>query len=127
MENENKEKTHISYLEFSVRTENILREYDIKYVEQLTNISSRKLCEFRSLGKKSLEEIREKLANHGLCLSDEVVDEDVKKTILHDLPKVLMGIKSQVEDAIRELRFFSFKLEDIAKKSTYQRKIHVKE
>ena len=105
----------ISELELSIRAETQLRINNINSIEKLLNLTTKELLEWRGLGRKTLNEIRSKLNKNGLCLKDEVVDPNIKKEILENLPGILDGIRQQVEEAIRELRYFSFKLECIAK------------
>ena len=63
----------IEDLELSVRSYNCLKRAAIDTVEQLTEKSEEDMMRFRNLGKKSLEEVKNKLAELGLGLkpSDE--------------------------------------------------------
>ena len=63
----------IEELELSVRSSNCLRRANINTVEQLTQKSEEDMMKVRNLGKKSLNEIKRKLAEIGLGLrqSDE--------------------------------------------------------
>ena len=112
-------KILIDDVDFSIRTYNVLKNAGIRYLNDLAEFTSRTLLQWRTLGKKSLNEIRETLAIYGLSLKDETVDIDVKKTILIDLPKVLRDIKKQVDEMQQELRFFGYKIDQIA---TYSEK-----
>lgn len=60
MENSRKE-THISELEFSIRTYNCLVRAGIDTVEKLLKCSSEEIRGIRNMGRKSIEEINEKL------------------------------------------------------------------
>lgn len=63
----------IEELELSVRSSNCLRRADIHTVEQLVARSEEEMSKVRNLGKKSLNEIKKRLAEIGLSLraSDE--------------------------------------------------------
>jgi len=98
----------------SRRTERILQDHGIENLNDLTQLTSRDVLSWRELGKKSLNEIREKLAFHGLALKDETVDLDIKKTILIDLPKTLRDMKRQIDEMQNELRFFAHKIDQVA-------------
>ncbi len=56
----------IEELEFTVRTYNVLRGAQVKNVEQITEMSSEGWTKIKNLGRKSYEEIAEKM--HGLGL-----------------------------------------------------------
>ena len=51
----------IETLEFSIRTYNCLKKAGISYVEQLKKLSSEDLSNIRNLGKKGIEEVKEKI------------------------------------------------------------------
>ena len=63
----------IEELELSVRSYNCLKRASINTVEELTEKTEEDMMKFRDLGKKSLEEVKNKLAELGLSLkpSDE--------------------------------------------------------
>lgn len=63
----------IEELELSVRSSNCLRRANINTVEELTQKTEEDMMKVRNLGKKSLSEIKFKLAEIGLSLkqSDE--------------------------------------------------------
>ena len=63
----------IEELELSVRSYNCLKRASINTVEELTEKKEEDMMKFRNLGKKSLEEVKNKLAELGLSLkpSDE--------------------------------------------------------
>ena len=63
----------IEELELSVRSYNCLKRASINTVEELTEKTEEDMMKFRNLGKKSLEEVKNKLAELGLSLkpSDE--------------------------------------------------------
>ncbi len=58
----------IEELELSVRSNNCLRRADIHTVEQLVNKTEDEMAKVRNLGKKSLNEIKKRLAEMGLSL-----------------------------------------------------------
>ncbi len=116
------EKLNIENVNFTLRTENILRRCGITHLEELTRLSSRTLLRWRGLGKKSFKEIIEKLSSHGLHLTDHISDPEIKKVILIDLPKALEHLKAQLDEMQHELRFFSYKIESIAEESLKTKK-----
>lgn len=61
----------IEDLDLSVRSFNSLKRAKIETVEALTNKTEAELMKVRNLGKKSLQEVKEKLAALGLSLRDD--------------------------------------------------------
>ena len=60
----------IEELDFSVRTYNCLKKANVLSVGELTQISEVDLMNIRNFGRKSLTEVKEKLASMGLSLKD---------------------------------------------------------
>ena len=72
-EDDEKEKVlemSIDELELSVRSYNCLKRAGINTVEELTNKTAEDMMKVRNLGKKSLEEVEDKLAELGLALKE---------------------------------------------------------
>lgn len=67
----------IEELELSVRSSNCLRRANIDTVEKLTQKTEEDMIKVRNLGRKSLSEIKNKLAEIGLALSKE--EEKIKE------------------------------------------------
>lgn len=111
--NEDK-RLEIDWSHLPYRVENVLKIHGIEYIDQLVQLSSRQLLEWRNFGKKSINDIRRYLAKNNLSLKDETINPDVQKMILKDIPAILDKIRTQVEDSCRELRYLSFKLEQIS-------------
>jgi len=61
----------VEELDLSVRSFNCLKRANINTVEELTNKSEQDMMKVRNLGKKSLDEVRNKLAELGLGLREE--------------------------------------------------------
>lgn len=59
-------KTTIESLDFSIRAINVLRDADIKTLEELTQFTKSDLLKFRNMGKKSMTEIEEILESRNL-------------------------------------------------------------
>lgn len=73
-EEDNKEKVlemTVEELDLSVRSFNCLKRANINTVEELVNKSVEDMMKVRNLGKKSLEEVEQKLAEMGLSLRQE--------------------------------------------------------
>ena len=74
-----KEETHkekmlemtIEELDLSVRSYNCLKRAGINTVQELTNKTEADMMKVRNLGRKSLEEVKNKLADLGLGLRKE--------------------------------------------------------
>jgi DNA-directed RNA polymerase subunit alpha len=62
----------VEELELSVRSANCLRSAGIKTLGELVVKSDAEILKFRNFGKKSLQEIKEKLGEHGLALGMRV-------------------------------------------------------
>ena len=58
----------IAELDLSVRSYNCLKRASINTVQALTNKSESDMMKVRNLGRKSLEEVKAKLADLGLSL-----------------------------------------------------------
>lgn len=67
------ESIPIDELQLSVRSSNVLYHYDITDLYMLTSMTRRQLSSLRNLGRKSLREIEEKLAEMGLGLRKEEI------------------------------------------------------
>lgn len=63
----------IKELEFSVRSRNCLEQENIRTLGELAMKRASELLAIKNFGKKSLNEIRDKLAQYGLSLADEDV------------------------------------------------------
>jgi DNA-directed RNA polymerase subunit alpha len=62
----------IEELDLSVRSNNCLKRAGISTVMELTQKSEDEMMKVRNLGKKSLKEVKEKLAEYGLHFRDYV-------------------------------------------------------
>ena len=60
----------IEELDLSVRSYNCLKRAGISTVNELCNKTEEELVKFRNLGKKSLKEVKEKLAKIGKSFRD---------------------------------------------------------
>ena len=67
------ESIPIDELQLSVRSSNVLYHYDITDLYMLTSMTRRQLSSLRNLGRKSLREIEDKLAEMGLGLRKEEI------------------------------------------------------
>ena len=65
------ESIPIDELQLSVRASNVLYHYDITDLYMLTSMTRRQLSSLRNLGRKSLREIEDKLADLDLSLRKE--------------------------------------------------------
>ncbi|MGX7348105.1 DNA-directed RNA polymerase subunit alpha [Aerococcus vaginalis] len=61
----------IEELDLSVRSYNCLKRASINRVEELVNMTEADMMKVRNLGRKSLEEVKQKLASLGLSLKEE--------------------------------------------------------
>lgn len=62
----------VEELDLSVRSFNCLKRANINTVEELTNKTEEEMMKVRNLGKKSLEEVVQKLEELGLSLKEEI-------------------------------------------------------
>ena len=69
----------VSELELSVRSNNCLREANIKTIAELVRKNEDEMLAFKNLGKKTLTEIKELLAGMGLSLGIQVDPKKLKK------------------------------------------------
>lgn len=61
----------IDDLDLSVRTFNCLRRYGIAYLSEITSMTENKLKQIHNMGRYSVQEIKDKLAEYGLSLKEE--------------------------------------------------------
>ena len=77
--------TPVEELELSVRSSNCLKNADIKTIGELTRKTEDDIAKTRNFGKKSLQEIKEKLKDWGLCLG--ITDLNVLKNAVRVMPQ----------------------------------------
>ncbi|MBE3092415.1 MAG: DNA-directed RNA polymerase subunit alpha [Chloroflexi bacterium] len=78
-ENNEKEKIlnkSIEELDFSVRSYNCLKKSNINTLRDLVNYSPMEVIKIKNLGKKSLDEIKEKINKYGFVLGEKIHQED---------------------------------------------------
>jgi DNA-directed RNA polymerase subunit alpha len=68
----------IKDIEFSVRSRNCLKRTDIKTIGDLASKTAAELLSIKNFGMKSLNEVKDKLAQFGLSLRDETIPTDDK-------------------------------------------------
>ncbi|MEO5358330.1 MAG: DNA-directed RNA polymerase subunit alpha [Nitrospirae bacterium YQR-1] len=78
--NKNLVKT-VDELEFSVRSQNCLKNADVKYIYDLVQRSDHDMLKMKNFGKKSLDEIREVLLNMGLDFNMKIDMDMVRKEL----------------------------------------------
>jgi DNA-directed RNA polymerase subunit alpha len=66
---------HVDNLELSVRAQNCLNNADIKTIGELCQKTEAKMLKFRNFGRKSLDEIQERLDDMNLSLGMKMSDE----------------------------------------------------
>jgi len=77
--------TPVEELELSVRSSNCLKNADIKTIGELTCKTEDDIAKTRNFGKKSLQEIKEKLREWNLSLG--ITDLKVLKNAIHKVPQ----------------------------------------
>jgi len=77
--------TPVEELELSVRSSNCLKNADIKTIGELTCKTEDDIAKTRNFGKKSLQEIKEKLKEWNLSLG--ITDLKVLKNAIHKVPQ----------------------------------------
>ena len=66
----------IEELDFSVRSYNCLKKSNVNTLRDLVNYSPMEVIKIKNLGKKSLEEIKEKITKYGFVLGEKMHQED---------------------------------------------------
>jgi DNA-directed RNA polymerase subunit alpha len=70
----------VEELELSVRSSNCLRNIDIRTIGDLAQRSEEEISKTKNFGKKSLQEIKDKLAEYGLNLGmKDILEERLGK------------------------------------------------
>lgn len=101
-------------LQFSIRVENLLRHSNIKDMESLLKESAGSLSNKTSCGKKSIKEIREKLAFYGLTLTGDILIRSVDGvTLTHDIPRLCENIAIESRKMNEILKDIQFRLHDL--------------
>jgi DNA-directed RNA polymerase subunit alpha len=73
-------ETPVEELELSVRSSNCLRNINVKTIGDLAKLSEEEISKTKNFGKKSLQEIKDKLAEYGLTLGmKEILDTRFEK------------------------------------------------
>ncbi|MFA6930809.1 MAG: DNA-directed RNA polymerase subunit alpha [Lentisphaeria bacterium] len=80
--------TSINDLELSVRAVNCLCSAQIHYLGELVEKSEAQMLKFRNFGKKSLQEIKEKLTDYGLSL-EMVLKDNIKEELMRQMAQQL--------------------------------------
>ena len=80
----------VDELDLSIRSSNCLRDAGIRYVYELVEKNGSDLLKIRYFGRKSLDEVKEVLAEIGLSLGMKLHNLPLGMK-LHDLPRVLRG------------------------------------
>lgn len=62
-------------IELSVRAQNCLKNAEIKYLGELVQKTESEMLKYRNFGKKSLDEIKDRMQEMGICLSMKLKDE----------------------------------------------------
>ena len=66
----------IEELDFSVRSYNCLKKSNVNTLRDLVNYSPMEVIKIKNLGKKSLDEIKEKITKYGFVLGEKIHQED---------------------------------------------------
>jgi len=66
----------IEELDFSVRSYNCLKKFNVNTLRDLVNYSPMEVIKIKNLGKKSLDEIKEKMTKYGFVLGEKTHQED---------------------------------------------------
>jgi DNA-directed RNA polymerase subunit alpha len=66
----------IEELDFSVRSYNCLKKSNVNTLRDLVNYSPMEVIKIKNLGKKSLDEIKEKMTKYGFVLGEKTQQED---------------------------------------------------
>jgi len=67
----------IEELDFSVRSYNCLKKSNVNTLRDLINYSPMEVIKIKNLGKKSLDEIKEKITKYGFVLGEKMHQEDI--------------------------------------------------
>jgi DNA-directed RNA polymerase subunit alpha len=71
----------VEELELSVRSSNCLRNINVKTIGDLSRLTEEEISKTKNFGKKSLQEIKEKLQEYGLTLGmKDYLDQKMVKT-----------------------------------------------
>ena len=65
----------VSSIELSVRAQNCLKNANINYLGELVQKSESEMLKYRNFGKKSLDEIKDRMQEMGICLNMKIKDE----------------------------------------------------
>lgn len=109
-----KTKIHIDDCSLTVRLENLLRHLGIYYLNDLEEITAHELLKYRSVGRRTLLDIRKMLASYGLRLKgDYLADSEAEKKLIQDLPKTIDEMVHSLNDLSRKVNFLCKKLDEL--------------
>lgn len=66
---------NVQSIELSVRAQNCLKNAEIRFLGELVQKTESEMLKYRNFGKKSLDEIKERMQEMGLCLNMKLKDE----------------------------------------------------
>ena len=66
---------NVQSIELSVRAQNCLKNAEIKFLGELVQKTESEMLKYRNFGKKSLDEIKDRMQDMGLCLNMKLKDE----------------------------------------------------
>ena len=94
----------VAELPFTIRTSNCLTTENIVYIGDLVQRSSKELLRINNLGKKSLQEIEETLAEYNLKLEMKVKDwppEEIDSASSFVLGEIASSVRQSLNYALR--------------------------
>lgn len=107
-------KLTLDDLELSVRSENVLRELGIGDIESLITLTPGALLSVRGCGKYVIQDIREKLAFHGLALTGDILVMSAGGLLLvKQLPDLIKDLRDKLNYIHGDLRHISEILDQI--------------
>ncbi|CAB4164487.1 RNA polymerase, alpha subunit, C-terminal [uncultured Caudovirales phage] len=101
-------------LDLTVRAANFLYGLGIKDIESLLLQSAGTLRKQRNCGEKTIKEIRERLAFHGLALcGDILVQSAAGIALVKEIPELIKRLQNQVHSLKSDIKDLSDALEKI--------------
>ncbi|MDP7197221.1 MAG: DNA-directed RNA polymerase subunit alpha C-terminal domain-containing protein, partial [SAR202 cluster bacterium] len=86
---------HIDFLDFQVRTYNVLTAYGIKIVKDLVTFEEHQILKFKNAGWKTLTDMVAKLADVDLHFG--MTPNDIDKILNEENPKILAKLEEEKE------------------------------
>jgi DNA-directed RNA polymerase alpha subunit len=98
--------TKVSDLVLSVRSRRCLKEKKVQYIWQLVQLTEKELLEFRNLGRKSINELKEKVQNPGFKFGIQFSPKQINEIRVFEYSHESISLDETIKGLIKKLSRF---------------------